>query len=164
FTVEAANTERIAQDFIDDPFIVIPKVHPEWTSEALLVQEHIDGIPGTDLAAIDAAGLDKKVLAARGAEAILHMILVEGIFHADPALMFKALITMEGLGRQYDPDFHIIEHLTPLLRKALRERYRPDRLLQNGRSAVAEFLSVAGSVPRDIARLLREARRGKTRI
>ncbi len=48
------------------------------------MQEHIDGIPGTDLAAVEAAQLDKRVLAARGAEAILHMILVDGFFHADP--------------------------------------------------------------------------------
>ena len=41
FTVEATNIERFAAHFADDPFIVIPKVHPEWTSETLLVQEHI---------------------------------------------------------------------------------------------------------------------------
>ncbi len=48
FTVEARNIERFAENFADDPYIVIPKVHPEWTSETLLVQEHVDGIPGTD--------------------------------------------------------------------------------------------------------------------
>jgi ubiquinone biosynthesis protein len=78
--------------------------------------------------------------------------------------MFKALITMEGLGRQYDPEFHIIEHLAPLLRQVLRERYRPDELVGRGRSALEEFLNVVGSVPRDIARLTRDARRGKARI
>ena len=84
FTVEAAHIERFATHFADDPFIVIPKVHPEWTSETLLVQEHVSGVPGTDMAAVEAAGLDKKVLAARGAEALLRMILVDGFFHADP--------------------------------------------------------------------------------
>ena len=49
------------------------------------MQEYVDGIPGTDLAAVKAAGLDPKLLAARGAEAILKMILVDGFFHADPA-------------------------------------------------------------------------------
>jgi ubiquinone biosynthesis protein len=272
FTIEASNIDRFAKDFADDPFIIIPRVYPDWTSETLLVQEHIDGIPGTDLAAVEAAQLDKRVLAARGAEAILHMILVDGFFHADPhpgnvfylpgnkivmidfgmvgrltprrrrevvdllaglaqmdeqpmldvlldwageahvdesrlasdvnelafeyesvplksirigalvrrfaaivrehsivlpadlTLMFKALITMEGLGRQYDPDFHIVEHLAPLLRQVLRERYRPDELVLRGRSALEEILKVAGSVPRDLARLTRDARRGKARI
>jgi len=82
----------------------------------------------------------------------------------DLTLMFKALITMEGLGRQYDPTFHVTDHLAPMLRQALRERFRPAELVRRGRGAVADFLTVIGSVPRDIARLLREARRGKTRI
>ena len=273
FTVEAMNIERFAKHLADDPYIVIPKVHTEYTSETLLVQEHVSGIPGTDVAAAEAAGLDKKLLAARGAEALLNMILVDGFFHADPhpgnvfflpgnrivmidfgmvgrlaprrrrevvdllaglaqmeeqpmidvlldwagedayvddtrlaadindlvfdyesvplasirigvllrrfagivrehsivlpadlTLMFKALVTMEGLGRQYDPGFHVVPYLQPLLRRVIHERYRPGELSRRGRSAATEFLNVVGSVPRDIARLVRAARRGKTRI
>src|SRR6202048_97204 len=50
----------------------------------MIVLEHIEGIRGNDLAAIDSAGLDRKVLAARGVDAVLKMILVDGFFHADP--------------------------------------------------------------------------------
>ncbi len=270
--LEARNIERFAKNFAEDPFIVIPKVYGEWTSDVMNVQEHIVAIPGTDFAAVEAAGLDRKLLAARGAEAVLRMILVDGFFHADPhpgnvyylpdnriaiidfgmvgrlspfrrnevvdllaglarldeapmidvlldwagdayvdemklaadlndlvfdyegmplkdirmavllrqfaalirehsivipsdlALMFKALITMEGLGRQYDPDFHFVDHLMPLLRRARMERYQPAVLMKQGRNAFADFFNVAASVPRDLARLLRDARRGKTRI
>ena len=42
------------------------------------------GISGEDLAAIERAGLDAKLLAHRGAEAILKMILIDGFFQADP--------------------------------------------------------------------------------
>src|SRR5262249_52418043 len=42
------------------------------------------------------------------------------VLPADLSLMFKALITLEGLARQYDPDFHIVDHLVPLLRRTLR--------------------------------------------
>ena len=87
------------------------------------------------------------------------------VLPADLTLMFKALITMEGLGRQYDPDFHIVEHLdaaaAPRAARALSARTSS---CGRGRSAVDEFLNVVGSVPRDIARLVRDARRGKTRI
>jgi ubiquinone biosynthesis protein len=86
------------------------------------------------------------------------------VLPSDLSLMFKALITLEGLGRQYDPDFHITEHLTPLVKSALAERYQPNELMRRGRSAVSEFINVVGGVPRDLARFLREARRGKTRI
>ena len=47
------------------------------------------------------------------------------VLPSDLSLMFKALITLEGLGRQYDPEFHIIDHLTPLVRTAIAERYEP---------------------------------------
>jgi ubiquinone biosynthesis protein len=86
------------------------------------------------------------------------------VLPADLTLMFKALMTMEGLGRQYDPNFQIVEHLTPMLRAALRERYQPDQLLRAGRSAIGDFVNLIGSVPRDFGRLLREARRGRTRV
>jgi ubiquinone biosynthesis protein len=86
------------------------------------------------------------------------------VLPADLTLMFKALVTMEGLGRQYDPDFHVVPYLQPLLRRVILERYRPQELSRRSRSAAAEFLNVVGSVPRDVARLVREARRGKTRI
>jgi ubiquinone biosynthesis protein len=86
------------------------------------------------------------------------------VLPSDLSLMFKALITLEGLGRQYDPEFHIVEHLAPLVRNTLAERYQPGELMRRGRSMVSEFMNVVGGVPRDFARLLREARRGKTRI
>ena len=61
FATETRNIERFAKNFAGDPHIVIPKVYPEWTSDALLVQEHVEGIPASDPAAVDAAGLDRKI-------------------------------------------------------------------------------------------------------
>ena len=66
--------------------------------------------------------------------------------------------------RGNDPGFHVVPYLQPLLRRVILERYRPGELSRRGRSAATEFLNVVGSVPRDIARLVRAARRGKTRI
>jgi len=86
------------------------------------------------------------------------------VLPSDLSMMFKALITLEGLGRQYDPDVHIIDHLAPLVRSALDERYQPAELLRRGQGALSGFFNLVSSVPRDFARLLREARRGKTRI
>jgi ubiquinone biosynthesis protein len=82
----------------------------------------------------------------------------------DLLLVFKAMITMEGLGRQYDPGFHIVDHLAPLLRRAIAKRYRPAGLLRQGRNAAGQFVDLVTSIPRDLGRLLRDARRGKTRI
>ena len=84
FVIETRNIERFAKNFAGDPNIVIPRIYPEWTSDVLLVQEHVEGIPATDLRAVEQAGLDRKLLAARGVDAFLKMILIDGFFHADP--------------------------------------------------------------------------------
>lgn len=81
---ECRSAERIAESFEDDPTILLPKVYWQWTSERLNVQEYVDGIPGRDIAAIEAKGLDRKLLAVRGANAVLKMVLEDGFYHADP--------------------------------------------------------------------------------
>jgi len=46
--------------------------------------EYIDGVKPTDTAAIDAAGLDRRVLADRLIRGAVKMLLIDGYFHADP--------------------------------------------------------------------------------
>lgn len=99
FSTEARNARRMAENFRgygdeDDPpasamagerplpVIVIP--HAYWECERVCVQERVLGIAGSRLAEVDAAGLDRRVLARRGARAVLKMILHDGLFHADP--------------------------------------------------------------------------------
>lgn len=104
FAVECRNAERIRENFarfsdpvplqfdfggettaeIEPRIIIIPRVYWQWTGERVCVQEFIDGIRGSDLAAVDRAGLDRKILARRGARAVLKMIIEDGVFHADP--------------------------------------------------------------------------------
>ena len=265
--VEARNTERFARSFADDPDIYVPRVYWEWTSSTMNVQEHIEGIRGNDLAAIDSAGLDRKALAARGVDAVLKMILVDGFFHADPhpgnvmylpgnrialidfgmvgrlsqarrrqiidllaglaghdeeamlevlldwrgddsvdearlaadlgefafdyadmqlkdlkigvllnrvsailrehsivlpsdlTLLFKALITLEGLGHQYDPEFRLIERVKPFVDRAMRERYQPAETARRAQQTLSDLFGLVTSMPRDLARLVKYARR-----
>ncbi|HEX7558132.1 MAG TPA: AarF/UbiB family protein, partial [Usitatibacter sp.] len=84
FSAEARAQERFAESFRASETIVVPRVHAQFTRPSLLVMDWIDGIPATDLEAVDAAGLDHGLLAARGADAVLKMVLVDGFFHADP--------------------------------------------------------------------------------
>lgn len=81
---ECKNAERIANNFKGFPDIIIPKVYWEYASESLNVQQFVKGIPGSDLLAVDAAGLDRKKLAVLGANAVLKMVFEDGFFHADP--------------------------------------------------------------------------------
>jgi ubiquinone biosynthesis protein len=270
--VEARSTERFARNFADDLGVLVPRVYWEWTSSSMNVQEHIEGIRGDDLQAIDSAGLDRKALAARGVDTMLKMILVDGFFQADPhpgnvmwlpgnrialidfgmvgrlsparrsqivdllagfvhhdeetmlevlldwrgndavnearlaadlgelafdysdaqlkdlkigtllhrvsailrehsivlptdlALLFKALITLEGFGRRYDPEFRLIDRAEPFLNRAISERYQPADALRRGQATLSDFLGLVASMPRDLARLIKDARHGRMRV
>lgn len=272
FASEARHLERFVQNFDGSLEIEIPRVYREWTSERLIVLSYVGGIPGNDLAAVDAAGLDRRVLAARGADAVLKMVLIDGYFHADPhpgnvkylpgnrlafldfgmvgrlphprrdqivdllaalsqrdehgilnvllewtgdavvdeekmaadiadfifnyenlplkeiqfgallndivaisrehelilpadlTLLFKALISLEGLGRQLDPDFQMVPHLTPFVKQVIIARYNPATLLKRGKSGMMEALHILSGVPKDIGKLVKQARRGNLRI
>jgi len=82
----------------------------------------------------------------------------------DLAMLFKALITLEGLGRQLDPDFQIVRHLTPFVKQVIYERYLPGALLKRGRRNLMGALGMIASVPRDFAKLVKDMRRGRVKI
>ena len=81
---ECRNAERIAANMAELPWMVVPKVHWAHTGERVNVQDFIDGVPGPALARVDELGLDRPLLARRGTQAGLKMIVEDGLFHADP--------------------------------------------------------------------------------
>jgi ubiquinone biosynthesis protein len=269
---EARNTERAANNFAGDPHIVIPRVFWEFCGERINVQEYIEGIPGRDIARLGAAGFDRKLLAQRGADAVLKMVLIDGFFHADPhpgnfiylpanrlafidfgmvgslselrrdqvvdllnaivirdaptivevlldwaddtspsterlisevgmfvdkyhgvalrqlrlgdilgdmtalmrehrltlppdlTMLFKTLITLEGMGRQIDPDFDIVSQVAPLLSRVSLERHRPEALLRHAQRNAGSLLAILGSLPQDLRRLMRLVRTGAVKV
>lgn len=272
FSSEGRSAERVAYNFSAHPEIVIPKIYWTWTCERLNVQDYIEGIPGRDLAALDTAGLDRTLLAQRGADAVLKMILEDGFFHADLhpgnlfylpdnriaiidfgmvgriseerrfqlamllhglvshdavavsevlldwsdnaetsndalhieidafvdqyhgvqlqkldigrmlselvailrdhgltlppdlALLIKAFITLEGLGRQLNPTFDMTSATAHALEQVLIAHASPDALVKRGWRSLIDGLSLIASLPKDLSRLLRAARRGRLQI
>jgi ubiquinone biosynthesis protein len=82
---ECRYAERIAANMTPLPYVVIPRVHWAFTGERVNVQDFIEGVPGDELDRLTAeAGYDRKLLAQRGARAMLKMIVEDGFFHADP--------------------------------------------------------------------------------
>ena len=81
---EATNMERVARHFLDDPHVYIPKVYRETTTTRVLSTEFVEGIKISDIEKLEAAGLDRKIITARGADLVLKQIFVYGFFHADP--------------------------------------------------------------------------------
>jgi ubiquinone biosynthesis protein len=82
----------------------------------------------------------------------------------DLTMLFKALITLEGLGRQLDPDFQIVSHLTPFVKKIIIDRYKPRALFKRGRRRATHFIEALAGLPSDVSQVLREAHRGRLKI
>ncbi|WP_341916046.1 AarF/UbiB family protein [Polaromonas sp. YR568] len=78
----------------------------------------------------------------------------------DLALLIKAFISLEGMGRGLDPGFHMATEATPMLRQVLRARYQPEVLAGRAWKTLRRTLAVAEQLPHDVSRLLRNARRG----
>ena len=269
---EARNLDSFQERFRDDDTVHIPRVYWDYCGEVVNVQEELVGIPGTDVARARAEGHDLELLASRGADAVLKMILIDGYFHADPhpgnvvylpgsrigmldfgmvgritdsrrdqlidflealihkdeagmlnvltlwagdadideehlaydisemvfgydnltlkdirvgtllsevtgvmrdnhlslppdlTLLFKAIITLEGLGHQLDPDFHMVDHLTPFVQRIMEARFSPQALAKRARKGLKEMAEIVIGLPRDVARLFRMARRGRLRV
>lgn len=269
---ECRNAERVAVNLAGDPNIKIPTVYWQWTGERLNVQEYIQGIQGRDLAALDQAGLDRKLLADRGTRAIIKMIIEDGFFHADPhagnvfylpdnklafidfgmvgrlteerreqvvsllygmtnhlpvkvaeiledwsdniytdeqvltieieafvdqysslalkdlsltammgdlmallrdhklilpadlALLIKTYITLDGLGRQLNPDFNTLLFSAPYVQRAMMERYRPEALARRGWRNLVSVADLLSSLPKDLRKLLRASRKGAVQV
>lgn len=272
FSIEARNAERIAARFADHADIVIPRIYWQWTSERLNVQECIVGTPGRQMQALASAGLDRRQLARRGANAVLKMVLQDGFFHADPhpgnvfylpgnriafidfgmvgrlsetrryqlacllnglathdspavmeilldwsasdgrnegelegeiddfvdryrgvplrslnisailsdlvailrengltlppdlALLIKTFITLDGLGRQLDPDFDMVNEASPFLEKVLLEHATPAAIARRSWRMLGSSVQLLSALPQDLRHLLRAARQGKLRV
>ena len=86
------------------------------------------------------------------------------VLPVDLTLLFKALISLEGLGRQYDPEFRLIERVKPFLDRAMRERYQPAEAARRAQATLSDFFGLVTSMPRDLARLVKDARHGRMRV
>ena len=81
---EARNAERFAANFADRPEVVIPRVHWDTTTSRVLTLERMTGTKISDIAQLDADGVDRRRLARTGTELMLQMLFEDRFFHADP--------------------------------------------------------------------------------
>ena len=81
----------------------------------------------------------------------------------DLALLIKALLTLEGLGRQLDPDFDMTGAAQPWLQRLMWQRHSPRALAQRGQQSLSGALDLLTDLPRDLRRLVQSARRGRLR-
>ena len=85
FRREADNAERIRRNFAGNPRVRVPRVVHELTRRRVLVLEYLEG---TKIDALDArvasGALEPAAVVRAVMELYIQMMLVDGLFHADP--------------------------------------------------------------------------------
>ncbi len=79
----------------------------------------------------------------------------------DVAMLLKVFVTLEGFGRQLDPQFVVSEQIEPFAREALRANRSPFRVMRRNVGEVARLLR---TLPRDVRRLVQSARAGRFKL
>jgi ubiquinone biosynthesis protein len=82
----------------------------------------------------------------------------------DLMLLIRALVTLEGAGRDLDPHFNMAEHLAPFVAQVVRERYNPRRVIARVYGDVRSFLRLAHDLPMNIGRSLEKLSRDDIRV
>lgn len=83
---------------------------------------------------------------------------------ADLFLMFKALSTVEGLGKVLDPDFDAMEQAAPFVKRVQLERLHPKRMAGDMVDSGAELIHLLTEIPGEVREILKQAREGKIKI
>jgi ubiquinone biosynthesis protein len=136
----------------------VPRLYGEYCTRRLLVQERFDGFTVAEIRELDAAGIDRTVLAEELLRSTLDQVLRVGLFHADPhpgnIFAFRdgrlGLIDFGAVGR-LDPiqQAAVVDILAALMRRDVS-------LLRDGIERVAEVHNAdrPEELERALARLL----------
>ena len=84
FTSERRNLQEFAEHFARDDTVHFPRAYQEFSTRRVLTMERLEGILGTESAALAASGADLNEFAHRGANMYLQMIFRDAFYHADP--------------------------------------------------------------------------------
>lgn len=85
-------------------------------------------------------------------------------FPADLMLLAKALVTMEGIGRQLDPEFNLVGHLQPFMEKIIRERITPASFSRETLRLLHSYSALLKTFPKDLKELINRINRNKFKI
>ena len=78
---------------------------------------------------------------------------------SDLVFLIKAMMTIEGVGREWDPTFDLIAHVKPMLQRKLLERYRLGALKERLVRSLASYIDIVEDLPGEVRSLLAQTRR-----
>ncbi len=141
---EAAAAAEMADNFADDPSFNIPKVDWLRTAKRVLTLERVHGTPIDEVEALDAAGIDRRLVLERAADAFFNQVFRDGFFHAD---MHPGNLFIDPQGNLIAVDFGITGRIDQRTRRYLGEMLLG--FLSQDYRRVAEVHFEAGYVPAD---------------
>ena len=80
---EGASASLLRRNFASGVDLYVPTVEWDLTTEGVLTLERVYGVSCDDVAAIDAAGVDRKALAVKGVRVFYEQVFRDNFFHAD---------------------------------------------------------------------------------
>ncbi len=116
FSRERENAERIADLLQENPDVVVPRTLPDLCRPTVLVMEYVPGIKVSDGDALKARGIDPLAMVGKLVEIYMEMVLVHGVYHADP---HPGNVAVDDRGRVVLYDFGIVRTLSREIRDGL---------------------------------------------
>jgi ubiquinone biosynthesis protein len=82
----------------------------------------------------------------------------------DLILMIKALITIEGVGKQLSPEFNLVDYAKPTIEKLVKSQFGFSALKNRTELSAQLWAQLAERIPDDATRMLDRIRRNKVRL
>jgi ubiquinone biosynthesis protein len=117
-----------------------------WMSRYLMI-----GVGHLDMAAIMRTGMQ-----------LLHENGL--VLPADLSTLFRAMLQLQGLGRELDTEVRVTELLQPYMKHLLAERFDPRRLARHASRTIRGWDRLATSLPGDIEEIVQQIRAGRLSI
>lgn len=117
---EGRNADTFRRNFRQENWVQVPRVYWRYASPRVLTLEYLPGIKISHYEALEAAGLDRKLLAQLGARAYLHQLLNNGFFHADP---HPGNLAVNSNGSLIFYDFGMMGQVKPVTREKLLDTF-----------------------------------------
>lgn len=76
------------------------------------------------------------------------------------SLLAKTILMSEGLGRTLDPNFSLMEVVSPFAEKLIKKQYSPERMAKKLYNTIFDYGQLGLSLPKYILQLLRKAQDG----
>jgi ubiquinone biosynthesis protein len=148
--------EKVARSFFDMGEKV-PGVRYDFSAfESDVVSIMEKHILGKTLQEVDVQSYFSDLVAG----AIRHQIRMPATY----TMVFKALMTVEGIGKVLAPEINFLDETRPFIQEILVERYSPKRILREASDVLGNFGRLTRQFTQSAPQILRDMEQGNTGV